>query len=96
MTNSLLRSLPSIHELLETREARELAARTSHEYARERLREAIDEIRREILAAGGLSQDAGYECVLMQGSGTFCVEGVITSIMPREARTQPMRSHSAR
>jgi L-seryl-tRNA(Ser) seleniumtransferase len=49
MTKSTLRSLPPIHELLETPEARELAARTSHEYARERLREALDAIRGEIL-----------------------------------------------
>jgi L-seryl-tRNA(Ser) seleniumtransferase len=50
MSNETLRSLPAIHELLETPEGRELASRTSHEYARERLREALDALRAEILA----------------------------------------------
>ena len=53
MNNDLFRAIPSVHELLETPEARELAARTSHEYARDRLRAALDELRAEI-AAGSL------------------------------------------
>ncbi len=44
--------------------------------------EFIDTIRRvreRLLAAAGVSQDKGYESVLMQGSGTFTVESVICS-----------------
>jgi 2-aminoethylphosphonate-pyruvate transaminase len=44
--------------------------------------EVVRRIRNRILAVGGLSQQAGYECVLMQGSGTFSVESVISSAIP--------------
>jgi L-seryl-tRNA(Ser) seleniumtransferase len=47
--NALLRALPAIHDLLDEPQARELAARTSHTYARERLRAALESIRFEIL-----------------------------------------------
>ena len=46
--------------------------------------ESVREIRRRLLAIGG---DAGeYECVLMQGSGTFAIESVISSAIPREGK----------
>ena len=37
----------------------------------------IGKIRGGLLGLAGLSQEQGYECVLMQGSGTFGVEAVI-------------------
>lgn len=39
----------------------------------------IRKIRNDLLDLAGLSQETGYECVLMQGSGTFGVESVIGS-----------------
>ena len=39
----------------------------------------IGKIRDGLLGLAGLSQEQGYECVLMQGSGTFGVEAVIGS-----------------
>ena len=41
--------------------------------------ETVRRVRNKLLAVAGLSQQQGYECVLMQGSGTFTVESVITS-----------------
>ena len=41
----------------------------------------VREIRRELLALGGV-QDQGYEAILMQGSGTFALESVISSAVP--------------
>lgn len=46
----------------------------------------VREIRAELLRLGGVSQEAGYETVLMQGSGTFGVESVISSAVPRGGR----------
>ena len=46
----------------------------------------VREIRSELLAMGHVSQETGYECVLMQGSGTACVESVLTSVVPRDGR----------
>lgn len=41
----------------------------------------VREIRSELLRLGGVSQEQGYETVLMQGSGTFGVESVISSVV---------------
>lgn len=41
----------------------------------------IKDIRNELLRLGGVSQEEGYETVLMQGSGTFGVESVISSVV---------------
>src|SRR5579862_2777785 len=46
----------------------------------------IREIRSRLLALAGVSQEAGYECVLMQGSGTFAIESVISSVIPADGR----------
>lgn len=46
----------------------------------------IQRVRDRLLAIAGVSQKQGYECVLMQGSGTFTVESVISSAMPREGK----------
>jgi 2-aminoethylphosphonate-pyruvate transaminase len=45
----------------------------------------IREIRTRLLAIGGAMQPE-YECVLMQGSGTFAIESVISSAIPPEGR----------
>lgn len=45
--------------------------------------ELVRDIRRRLLALAGVSQEQGYEAVLMQGSGTFGVESVIGSVIPR-------------
>src|SRR3984957_2471522 len=47
--------------------------------------EIVRDIRRRLLAIGG-AQGGDYECVLMQGSGTFAVESVISSVIPRGGR----------
>jgi 2-aminoethylphosphonate-pyruvate transaminase len=44
----------------------------------------VAEIRTRLLALGSVSKDGGYECVLMQGSGSFAVESAITSTVPRD------------
>ena len=31
-------------------------------------------------------QASGWECVLMQGSGTFAVEGVVSSVIPPDGK----------
>lgn len=47
---------------------------------------AIVEIRNELLKMAHVSPNAGYECVLMQGSGTFAVESVVSSVVPAAGR----------
>lgn len=39
-------------------------------------------VRRGLLEVAGVSQEGGYEAVLMQGSGTFAVEAVLTCAAP--------------
>jgi 2-aminoethylphosphonate-pyruvate transaminase len=46
----------------------------------------IKEIRSELLALGQVSKEMGYESVIMQGSGTFGVESVISSAIPKEGK----------
>jgi len=41
--------------------------------------ETVQRVRDKLLAVAGLAQSQGYECVLMQGSGTFSVESVLSS-----------------
>ena len=43
----------------------------------------IKDIRNTLLSLGNVSKDTGYETVIMQGSGTFGVESVISSAIPR-------------
>src|ERR1039458_3916101 len=45
----------------------------------------VREIRRELLALGGV-ENQGYEAILMQGSGTFAIESVISSIVPPQGK----------
>ena len=46
----------------------------------------VREIRSELLSIAGVSQADGYECVLMQGSGTFGIEAVLTCAIPRDGK----------
>src|SRR5579862_4422720 len=43
----------------------------------------IASIRERLLKIGGAAPGGDYECVLMQGSGTFAIESVISSAIPR-------------
>ncbi len=46
----------------------------------------VREIRERLLAIGGAEPGGGYDCVLMQGSGTFAIESVISSAIPSGGR----------
>ncbi len=46
----------------------------------------VAEIRNELLRIAGVSKEAGYEAVLMQGSGTFAIEAVLGSAIARDGR----------
>lgn len=48
--------------------------------------ETVRRIRGELLSLAGVSVERGYEAVLIQGSGTFGVESVISSIVPRDGK----------
>src|SRR5688500_16109734 len=43
-------------------------------------------IRRRLLELGGVSQESGYEAVLVQGSGTFGIESVLSSAVPQSGK----------
>ncbi|MDB4777239.1 2-aminoethylphosphonate--pyruvate transaminase [Verrucomicrobia bacterium] len=42
----------------------------------------VKEIRQRILKLAGVTQEKGYECILLQGSGTFGVESVFSTSVP--------------
>jgi 2-aminoethylphosphonate-pyruvate transaminase len=46
----------------------------------------VHEIREELLALGGVSRQSGYEAILLQGSGTYGIEAVISSVIPRDGK----------
>jgi 2-aminoethylphosphonate-pyruvate transaminase len=46
----------------------------------------VKEIREELPRLGGVSVQQGYETVIMQGSGTFGVESVISSCVPKTGK----------
>lgn len=46
----------------------------------------VRSIRERLLQFGGVRRDTGYEAILMQGSGTFGVEAVISSVLPRDGK----------
>jgi 2-aminoethylphosphonate-pyruvate transaminase len=46
----------------------------------------VAQIRAQLLKIAGVSQESGYEAVLMQGSGTFAIEAVLSSVIPPEGR----------
>lgn len=48
--------------------------------------DAVKDVRSGLLAAAGASKEAGYECVIIQGSGTMGVESVISSAVPSDGK----------
>ncbi|MEZ4699448.1 MAG: 2-aminoethylphosphonate--pyruvate transaminase [Rhodothermales bacterium] len=46
----------------------------------------VRDIRRRLLALDGLSQENGYEAVIVQGSGTFGIESVVGSVVPPDGK----------
>ena len=48
--------------------------------------QVIEDIRNSLLRLAGVSKAEGWEAVPMQGSGTFAIESVISSITPPEAK----------
>jgi 2-aminoethylphosphonate-pyruvate transaminase len=48
--------------------------------------ELVARIRTELLEIAGVSQESGYEAVLMQGGGTFAIEAVLSSVIPPDGR----------
>ncbi len=44
---------------------------------------AVKQVRQALLKMGEVSQAQGYEAIIMQGSGTFGVEAVISSALPK-------------
>ena len=46
----------------------------------------VKDVRARILRTAGVSQEDGYEAVPMQGSGTFALEAVVSSCIPREGK----------
>ncbi len=46
----------------------------------------VKEIRIELLRLGQVSQQDGYESVIIQGSGTFGIESVLTSAVPKSGK----------
>ena len=42
----------------------------------------VQQVREKLLGLAGVSREAGYECVLLQGSGTFGVEAVFATCVP--------------
>lgn len=48
--------------------------------------ERVASIRERLLKVAGVSRDAGYEAILMQGSGTFSVEAVLTCAVPHDGK----------
>ena len=47
---------------------------------------ALHDVREGILEVAGVSREGGYEAVLLQGSGTFGVEAVLGSAVPKHGR----------
>ena len=46
----------------------------------------VKELREKLLAIAGLSREAGYESILLQGSGTFGVEAVVGTAVPASGK----------
>ena len=46
----------------------------------------VRDLRNDLLQLAGVSQADGWEAVLMQGSGTFSIESVLSSITPPEGK----------
>ena len=46
----------------------------------------VEKVRRRLLALAGVSDAAGYEAVLIQGSGTYAVEAMVGTFVPKSSR----------
>ena len=46
----------------------------------------VRDVRRRLLSVAGVSQQAGFEAIPMQGSGTFGIESVCSCTVPREGK----------
>jgi 2-aminoethylphosphonate-pyruvate transaminase len=46
----------------------------------------VKRVREKLLELGGVSREAGYEAILMQGSGTFGVEAVLATVIPPDGK----------
>jgi 2-aminoethylphosphonate-pyruvate transaminase len=46
----------------------------------------VREIRQSLLGVAGVSQADGYEAILIPGSGTFGIEAVVSSVIPRDGK----------
>jgi 2-aminoethylphosphonate-pyruvate transaminase len=47
---------------------------------------AVQHVREKLLRIAGVSTEAGYEAIPLQGSGTFGVEAVLTCVVPRDGK----------
>ncbi|CAK9064314.1 unnamed protein product [Durusdinium trenchii] len=48
--------------------------------------DAVLEVREGLLQVAGVSKEKGYECVLMQGSGTAAVEAMLGTAVPKDGK----------
>ena len=48
--------------------------------------ETVRSIRRRLVEIGGSAAVEEFECVLLQGSGTYAIESVISSVIPRDGK----------
>ena len=55
----------------------------------------VQSIRTRLLQIAGLSKESGWESILMQGTGTFGVESVIGSVVPRSGQKILILSNGA-
>ncbi len=46
----------------------------------------VREVRERLLAVAGLSRERGFEAIPLQGSGTYAVEALATSLVPRDGK----------
>ncbi len=49
-------------------------------------RELVSRLRAQVLGVAGLSSASGYEAVLLQGSGTYGVEAMLSSLVPASGK----------
>ncbi len=48
--------------------------------------ELVASLRDRVLTLAGVTREQGYECIFMQGTGTFGVEAVFASVVPHSAK----------
>lgn len=46
----------------------------------------VDDVRTRLLQLGGVAKDQGFEAIPIQGSGTFAIEAMMSSIFPPDGR----------